>query len=98
MLARFAPVSRNALVKRASAAARPVSSPEPGGELLGSPQVAPQHRQGLARNAAQARILPHLRLTLVEPERFPLIFDLVGNELPIEIRSRQRNEPAQIGR
>src|SRR5712691_5090919 len=102
MLARFA-LFRAArwFSERKRRAARPPllgSGSEPGGELLGSLQIAPQQWERLARDAAQARVLPRLRLALIEPERFPLILDLVGDELAIEFGVRQRGEPAQIGR
>ena len=65
---------------------------EPGGDSLGLLQVAIEHRQRVAGIFPQPGILPSPRFGLEQLDRFLMVLDLVGDELPIEIGPELRGE------
>lgn len=70
------------------------SAAEAGGDGLRLLQIAMEHRQRVAGIFPQPRVLPGPRFGFEQLDRFLMVLDLVGHELPIEIRSEQRSELA----
>ena len=74
----------------------PILAAEPGSDGLSLLQVAIQHRQIIGGILSQPGVLPGPRFRLEQLNRLPVILDLIGDELPVEIRPRQKSRAGSL--